>query len=308
MSLILSALFALSPLAVDANEEKQIAAFYDRKEWFAAFLKNSDQKMVQKETTKEILQQDFPQIWQRICDATYPFITVFVGAGSGGVEIPLFEEFEQARGRGDNFVIYCEDPSQEMKNEFLAKAKERINSKIADYSLLPFQALSYLPPQSDFALASHSWYFIDGWKNIEKERNTLLKFASIVTERMGVGLITLQSQKGARYRLNANYATIKGQEKELVAEEIMAELEKLNIPYRSQLIESHLNVESCFKDGLFKPNKEGKELLSFLLLDSWDTLNVEIQDQIKANLLQQVEENGKNELVLIDYHIWISAK
>ena len=88
----------------------------------------------------------------------------------------------------------------------------------------------------------------------------------------------------------------------------MAELERLDIPYNAELIESHLNIERCFEHGLFSPTEEGKQLLSFLLLASWNGLSFEIQERIRTNLLNQVvEKNGKKELVLRDYYIWISG-
>jgi hypothetical protein len=192
-----------------------------------------------------------------------------------------------------------------MKDEFFAAANGEIESQIVEYTLLPFEDPSYLPPQSDLALASHSWYFIDGWKGVKRERNTLAKFASLFSERSGVGIMTLQSITGDRYKLNSECASMLGLDKEVVAEEILAELQRLGIAHETQLIESRLNIANCFERGHFRPSEEGKSLLSFLLFTSWDDLPLDVQEKMKTKILNHVQENGREELVLRDFHIWI---
>jgi len=288
-----------------AAEYESAPAFQEHKEWFAAFLKNTDQKEVQKQTTLSLLQDHFPELWARIKDADYPFTSVFVGAGSGGMEIPLLKEFAKARGSAAHFSTYCEDPSLEMKKEFFASINGETESQIAEYSSLPFDDAAYLPPKADLALASHVWYFIKDWKGVEKERNTLAKFASIISDPSGAGVMTLQSKSGDRYKLNAFCASLLGKDKEIVAEEITAELQRLGIPFQTMLIESRLDVSSCFDRGLFNPNEEGKALLSFLLFTSWDELSEVTQEKMKTHFISLVKTYGKEELVLRDLHIWI---
>ncbi len=293
--------FAFAFLAQTVFAEK-IPAFQDRKEWFLAFLRNTDQKEQQKNDTLEILQTLYPHIWARIQDPNDPFTVLFAGAGSGGVEIPLIEEFAHARGSG--FPVYCEDPSSEMKDEFFANAGE-FQSLIEEYSLLPFEDENYLPPQADFAFASHIWYFVKNWKGVEKEKNTLVKFASITADREGGGIITLQSINGDRFHFNGLCASLIGKKKELVAEEVAAELDRLGIDYRIVELESRVNVSSCFKDGKFDPNEEGKCLLSFLTFEVWDDLSSDVKERMQEEFASKIKTYGKEEIIFRDLQICI---
>jgi hypothetical protein len=290
-------------LAHSAFAEK-IPAFQDRKEWFLAFLRNTDQKEQQKKGTLEILQTLYPHVWERIQDRNYPFVSLFVGAGSGGVEIPLIEEFKKERG-GD-FSVFCEDVSFQMKEEFFANAGP-IQKQIEEYSLLPFEDENYLPPQADFAIASHVWYFIKNWKGVENEKNSLVKFAALTGDREGGGLITLQSKKGDRYHFNSLCASLVGKQKELVAEEVAAELDRLGIDYRIFEIESRVNVSSCFKEGKFDPKEEGKCLLSFLTFEYWDNLSSDVKERISQEFLSKIKIYGKEEIVFRDLQICIGS-
>ena len=281
-----------------------IPAFQDRKEWFAAFLKNTDQKETQKKGTLLVLQTVFPSLWERIQNPRYPFTSIFVGAGSGGMEIPLMKEIGKIRGE-PSFTVFCEDPSSEMRDLFFLNADSEIQKQVAEYNLLPFEEETYQPPQADFVLASHVWYFIKNWKGVEKERNALVKFTSLFEEKKGGGLITLQSQTSDRYCLNAACAELLGKKKELVAEEIALELERLGIDHQILQIESHLNVSSCFEAGRFNPNDEGKCLLSFLLFTSWEDLPSDVKERMKEEFLSKVKTNGKEELILRDLQICI---
>lgn len=280
---------------------EKIPAFQDRKEWFLAFLRNTDQKEQQKKGTLEILQSLYPTVWERIQDQSYPFVSLFAGAGSGGVEIPVIDEFLKLRG--SSFSIFCEDPSLEMKEEFFANAGNSIQSLIKEYSLFPFEDENYLPPQVDFAMASHAWYFIKNWKGFEKEKNSLVKFASLIGERNGAGLITLQSNKGDRYHYNGLCASLIGKQKELVAEEVVAELDRLGIEYQIVELESHVNVSSCFKKGKFDPDEEGKCLLSFLTFEIWDDLPFDVKERMAQEFESKISDYGKEEMVFRDLQI-----
>lgn len=227
--------FTLFPMVAALASPIEPAAFHDRKDWFAAFLKNTDQKEVQKRATLITLQEHFPHLWERIQDSNYQFTSVFVGAGSGGTEIPLMKEFVKARNNSANFTTYCEDPSPHMMDEFFSAAKGDIADQIVEYILLSFEDPAYDPPQADLALASHVWYFIQDWKGVEKERNTLVKFASILSQRSGAGIITLQSKTSDRYSLNADCAVMRGVDEELVAEKIVDELQRLGINFKNPL-------------------------------------------------------------------------
>lgn len=303
----------LAPLSVlraepqNAMNPTSQAAFQQHKEWFGAFLKNTDQKGVLKRTVLHYLQTDFPQIWSRIQDPDYAFTSLFVGVGSGGLEIPLLQEFALARGMQNNFVTFCEDPSPQMKEAFfIAAKKEGVEDQIVEYNLALFEDPSYMPPQADLALASHVWYYVNEWRGVEAQGNSLVKFAKTLSERSGTGMIALHSGTSDRFLLSSTYASLLGLKPELAGEEIAAELFRQGIQHKCVITESHLNIASCFNQGRFDPNEEGINLLSFIFRAPWNKLDPSIQERLLPILLSQVQANGKEVLILRDCQIWIS--
>lgn len=303
---LLSFTAALNATTQATNPTAQ-AAFQNHKEWFAAFLRNTNQKAVLKKAILHNLQYTFPHLWERIQDPDYTFVTALIGVGTGGVEIPLLQEGIKARGTQHNFMTFCEDPSLQMREGFFAAAKTGgVEEQIAEYNLTPFEDPTYTPPQADLAIASHVWYYIKSWRQVERPNNALAKYAHILSERSGVGMIALQSGTSDRYALSSDFASRLNLQADLAGEEIVAELTRLGINHKSEIVESYLNVESCFDEGHFNPNEEGKHLLSFLLRAPWDSLSPNIQEHMKLIFLSKVQENGEEKLILRDCHIWIS--
>lgn len=149
-------------------------------------------------------------------------------------------------------------------------------------------------------------YYIKDWKQVERPNNSLVKFAHILSDRSGLGMIALQSATSDRYALSSDYASIFKLHPDVAGEELIEELLHLGIPHTSEIVESRLNIASCFNQGQFHPNEEGKHLLSFILRTSWDHLSKETQEHFKRMILSKVQVNGKEELIFRDCYIWIS--
>jgi hypothetical protein len=153
--------------------------FRDRREWLATHLRNTDQKAVQLKTIIDKLKKDFSSVWSRIQDHNYEFIGVLIGAASGGLEIPLIQEFITARGNKKNFGFFAEDISPVMKEEFCSLAScLNLKDTIKSYDLSPFENPKYSPPLADFILASHSWYYISSWREEPRQTNALVNLLS----------------------------------------------------------------------------------------------------------------------------------
>lgn len=280
-------------------------AFRDKKEWFNAFLRATDQKSVLKKTILETLQQKYPHVWQDIQNPQKPFSFLFLGAGNGGIEIPLMQAFLEARGSKENFSIFCEDPSLQMKEEFYGNAeKAGIDSLIEEYNLQLLEDPAYQPKAANFVLASHVWYYINNWKNVPYQENALVKFYELIQAK-GVGLITLQSCTSDRYTFLATYADLIGQKHDVCGEDLVAEYDRLAIAHSTTIMEAHTSLESCFQNDIFNPQQEGKNLLSFFLRAPWDDLSPEIQEKLKEKILALVKINGKKEFVFRDAFIWL---
>ena len=66
-------------------EQKQFAS---KKDWFDAFIANTDQKRVQLEALIEGLQTRHIDLWHRVVDPDYDLDVLLIGAGQGTSEIP----------------------------------------------------------------------------------------------------------------------------------------------------------------------------------------------------------------------------
>ncbi len=298
-------------VSVDLKSENSnpnvVAAFQSHKEWFQTFLKNTDQKIVLRKAILRNLQSQFPHLWEKIQNPNQDFVFGFIGVGNGGVEIAFLQDCAKARGDQSLFRTFCEDPSLQMKEAFFSTIQEQgIEDLIVNYDLHPFEDPAYIAPQVDFALASHVWYYIKNWKQVFSPENSLTKFANMVTERGGVAMIALHSNTSDRYAISSDYLATLQFAPELAGEEVIEELCRLGIPHRCEIVESRLNMQSCFEYDHFYPNEEGKQLLSFLLRAHWETLSSEIQERAKQIILSQVELNGQKQLILRDCHIWIA--
>ena len=107
----------------DLTRDSQ-ASFRDEKKRFAAFLHNTNQKEAAMKAIVEGLQSNSPIVWARLCNLPNPFQILYAGVGSGAIEIPLMKILMSHRQRG-KLEVYCEDPSPEMKEEFVAEASKQ---------------------------------------------------------------------------------------------------------------------------------------------------------------------------------------
>ncbi len=298
------------------EKSKQQDAFTAHAEWFGAFLRHTDQKLVTKKAILEGIQTNFPKLWGKIATPEQPLNLLYVGVGNGGLEIPLTKEFIKAHSTADNINVFCEDPSEEMMKGFNQKANdEGLSDNIKAYDLNPFESEEYKPPEekADLAIASHVWYYVNGWRDVPKDENSLTKFANTIAQD-GVGLIALQSQTSDNFAIRSVQSPRIHNTNELAGEEVVAELDKLGIEHKQVIIESHTDVSQCFQDGVFNPTDEGKLLLSFILRADWDKLtgnsekDNETREMVAKKLTEIVETNQKLEMVFRDSYIWIPGQ
>jgi hypothetical protein len=297
---LLSALFLVIASKAVARPQEQ---FSSKQEWFNAFLRATDQKIVLKEAILTKL-QGYPTLWENIVNQKVPFSFLFVGAGNGGIEIPLMETLIEKRGTAQNFSVYCEDPSIEMKNGFYQAADDSVATTIKEYSLLPFEDRAYEPPQADFVMASHVWYYVSMWRNVRRDDNSLNKFALAISPD-GVGLITLHSKTSDRFALLQAYAKTISAPVDVCGEDVCAALQSLDVAHQNSIIVSRTSLKNCYKKRRFDPNEEGKKLLSFLLRTSWDSLSPKQKRIVENKLEDLVSKNKKEELLFRDSLIWV---
>ncbi|QQG37771.1 MAG: hypothetical protein HYS26_04070 [Candidatus Kaiserbacteria bacterium] len=293
---------------MSTGEAVRTGAFNAARERFAVFLRNTDQKEVQLDATLSGIQRMAPAAWSKLRNSEQLFRIYVMGAGNGGLELPLLKSFIAERGTKDNISISCEDVSQTMASEFNTNAiTAGLSDIVSDYQVIPFEDPSHDPPLSDFSMSSHVWYYIQDWRNTPKETNTLQKFANSL-DTNGVGLITIYSSTSDRYELLAELHKHTAQPApELPGEEIVAELAKLNIENQSEIVNAHTDVSSCFQDGAFSPNRDGKLLLSFILRTDWERLPEAAQRGIGERLAEIVRRNGRAEMVFRDLYIWLHS-
>lgn len=288
-------------------EGSQQDPFRSHSEWFAAFLRATNQKQVTKDAILSGLQAR-TNIWSRVINPRSTFSALYVGAGSGGVEIPLTLDLIRARGTKQNLTVYCEDPSLEMKKQFEdAAQKAGVWDVTGEYALEPFENPAYHPTRVDFALASHAWYYIPKWENTPSADNTLIKFGDTFRTTRGIGLITLQSELSDNFKLRSKYSPIIHDKNELAGEQVLDAARRLGINVDITVIDATTRVNECFDREKFAPTDEGERLLSFILRFPWRDLPLDLQRQVADDLTQIVESNGAEKMMFRDTYLWMST-
>lgn len=281
--------------------------FQSHSEWFEAFLRNTDQKQVQTQTTLQGLQRLFPESWDGVVTNGFkPFSILCVGVGNGGFEIPLIQEIILRRGTSNGISIYCEDVSPQLRDAFYKAAKtSSIDGLVKEYRQEAFEDPLYQPPSVDFATAAHVWYYIPEWQRVDTGKNTLMKFARSISEKHGVGLITMHSETSDRFQLKSKYSPRIGQKTEAFGEEVVEELNRLGLHVNHQVVDAHLDLASCFQSGRFDPTEEGADLLSWVFRSSWREFDDQLRQEMSEDIQSLVDKNKKPQLVLRDSYIWI---
>ncbi len=298
--------------ALGSKYEQDQLAFRQNAERFGAFLANTNQKVRTQEAIIAGIQDVAPDAWQALGDQESDFDVLYVGAGNGGLEIPLTEKLLDIRGSDSKFEVFWEDPSAEMEAQFREKLKAHDGlmkeAIVKEYSPWRFEDPNYNPPGALLVVSSHVWYYVGGWRDTDDPNNSLIKFSRAVKSG-GTGLITLQSTASDRFRLRTLYIeAIGSDETELSGEEIQAKAVELQLPTQVSTIESETDVASCFRGGIFNPTDEGKLLLSFMLRAGWDDLNPKIQRAIAEELKSMVDKNGGYHMKFIDSALWITSE
>lgn len=297
------------------SRENQQTPFTTQAEAFGAFLRNTDQKQVQHVAVLEGL-QSYPDIWERANTEGSEFRALYVGVGTGGLEIPLTMEFVKARGGNHKGItIDCVDPSAQMESQFRANAaKVGIADRINSYVRLPFESSEYQAPTADLAIASHVLYYVGNWgvnqdgsQKVPFDDNALVKLARAVKERGGVAHIALQSIHSNNTQLRIEWSPRITGNQEIYGEQITTELKRLNISYKSQVIEARTKVSSCFQNGQFNPTPEGEKILTFITRapGGWNELDNATKQEFGRDMSQIVEENQEEILYFRDTYIWI---
>lgn len=287
------------------------ATFTSNHEWFDAFLRNTDNKQVLRTEVIRGLQTRFPKFWvERIANPDYNLSVQYIGAGSGGLEIPLTSEFVDARrGEQRKIMVHYLDPSSEMQKTYKDNAKKANLQTSTDFEVFKYDNPSYYAPSVDFVLASHSWYYIGGEVDTrvrESMSRSLKKFTASTLEKKGIGLIVLHSETSDNFKIRSQMTPqVNPGEKERAGEELSVALSGLGISHEAVIVPTHTDVSSCFQNGNFDPTPVGKNMLSFILRAPWDQQPEVIQNQMRDFITSFVDRNKKEMMFFRDLFIWI---
>lgn len=295
-----------------ARDERQ-ATFSSHAEWFQAFLRHTNQKS---NTLREVSHgiEETPSLFANLKNKDYQFSALYIGVGNGGLEIPLTRWLVDVRGTQQNISIYNEDPSQEMKTQFLSKVKgQKLGGIIAEYSMLKFEDPQYKPVFADVLIASHVGYYIADWADGEnaKPDNSLVKFTQAI-KKDDIGLIALQSEQSDNYEIRNIWSPKIHGTQERTGEQTAQTLQKLGIDHRIEIIGSITDVSSCFQNNTFNPTAEGELLLGFILRTNWKNLDPATQQQVGKQLSSITEKNvtsdGRRIMKFRDVYLWIHGQ
>lgn len=294
------------------RDERQ-ATFNSHAEWFQAFLRHTDQKS---NTLKMAIHgiEQIPSLSAKLKDKKYQFSALYVGVGNGKLEIPLTRWLTDARGNQQNISIYNEDPSHELKQQFLSgMERQGLGKVVVEYSMSKFEDPLYKPVSADLLIASHVGYYIPDWADEEnaKPDNSLVKFTQAIKEG-GLGLIVLQSEQSDNFAIRSIWSPKIHGTSERTGEQTVKTLKKLEIDHKTEIIESITDVTPCFQNSTFNPTPEGELLLEFILRTNWKNLDPTTQQQVGEQLSRITEKNltsdGRRIMKFRDVCIWIPGQ
>lgn len=298
--------------------------FRQHTEWYAAFLRNTGQKITQEYQTLFDLQVKFPYMRERLGADEFAFL--FVGGGTGQSEAALVFDvahngkrstrFFTGRDNLEGLTVDYVDPSAQMNKKF----KERLHrfgltQTLRSSEIRKFENPFYVPPDADLTLGFQMWYYVNGWQGVPSEQNPLVKFARTVHKKGGVAVLSVQSQDGDLFAVRGNQLPKIHGYNDLVAETVLEELKRLGLAFETSTARSVTEISSCFQDEEFKPTEEGKNILSFMLRTSWDKLPATQQQEVAEAVKRLVHKNeqdpyaflhqDKKVLVFRDTYIYI---
>ncbi len=251
--------------------------FYNRgREYFAEFLKHTDQKTVTVERLKQGFARYAPSVAQAIGDGKE--VTLLdVGAGSGHSFIPFVGQFKT--NTNVNFVF--EEPNIGMALLFFFNylghsfTLDRLNKYAGQKN-------------AGFISATHSLYYVADW-----EAKVQQIYDSLAPG--GVASIVLSSEEGQLHSFRKKFFPLVGQPLPRSAEQLEDILQRHGISHVSERTISSLDVASIFQGA------DGYNLLSFLL-------RTDVTDcpEIVEPAISELKCAANHERIpLIDHIIWI---
>jgi SAM-dependent methyltransferase len=208
-----------------------------------------------------------------------------IGCGYGIKTIPIIGQLE-------NYGVVhtvALDPSEELLDYF----KQSISNEDVKFVNDTWEGNT---PDEDYdcILSIHTFYYIQDWKE------SLTKMVDNLTQN-GVLCLSLRS-KGDVYRfkdyflpkLNDEYSS------ERHHEEVCSTLDKLEIKYRAEIVESKLDISDCLQ-----LNDKGKMLIEFMLRKPYGEIPQPVREEIQTYLTKNSTDGT---LTHKDGFIWIQKK
>ena len=271
---------------------------------YEVFLKYSNYEKVYSENFITGLQCLAPGLWQRLLDPTQECSLYLVGAKNGLLEIPFLKKMIQQRGSMKELYLTCQGPSSAMREEFRQRALDSgLANLVAEYQGVHFEETLYVEPLVHIAVAPHEWLDIAAWKNTPQEHNSLVKFRNSL-HRGGAGMMVFPYQAGDRFLLLQTLKSFSSATM-MIGEEVVEELFYLQVRHQAYIVETIVNIESCFQRGHFRPNQDGEKLLSYLLQVEWQSLPKLAVKMIGEKITELRAHYSKPKMVLQNLYVWI---
>jgi hypothetical protein len=272
--------------------------FTTSSEDFAAFLRHTNQKAVTLHTVMRLLRGD-SLYWAMVTNPLVDISVEYLGVGTGGLEIPLTLQLLECRGEKgrENVRIFCEDPSVEMRDSFMAAARAAgVGDLVAEFSLDRLEMYSH--QTVILSVASHMMYYVTDWHGA-------LDGIARAAQR-GMALVMLQSETSDNYafrsvwspRLHPGAVEHKG-------ETIGTVLDQLGVIHGIGVVTCETDISECFRHGRFDPSEEGAALLGFLTRRPWASIARKDQDAIGRDLTAIAVRNGRPVMLFRDAYVTI---
>jgi SAM-dependent methyltransferase len=243
---------------------------------------NFDAHTTQTEQSRHYLKNQLEQ-WATSLTPQSPFNYLDVGCGFGNRTLSII----------DTLIKHTEvnpvalDPSKQLLQLFNqnkgSHSIELICSTWEDYSP---------SAKFDFVSSIHTFYYIDDWQS------AIYKMLDVLN-RKGKLCIAIRSQdQVCQFRNHFFGKLFDDQRKERDCDELIELLDRLNICFKLDYVDSVLDIGNCLQQ-----NEKGKQLLEFVLRQPFEALE-HLTSEI-VSYLDRIQKNGV--LTQRDGYVWISA-
>jgi SAM-dependent methyltransferase len=265
---------------LSTKDKKAAVEFYfnDEAQIYFNFLQYTTQSTNAIEYTQNFIKNNVLSTLESSC-----IEYVDIGCGYGNKTIPIIDFIKQYRAVSATAI----DPSNELLSIFIKQSEDKeikfVCSTWEEYEIInKFHLITSI----------HTFYYIDDWEA------AIIKMLDSLHSN-GVICISIRCNDYLyKFKNHFSKKLFKNAKLERSFEDLQFLMDKIGLKYKTDFVESQLNIEECLAD-----TERGKNLIEFLLQIPYQ----KIPDYTKKDIIKYIKQHQNNGyLTHNDGFLWIS--